>query len=223
MTTSTPTRLGGLALVLGAVLAFSPISPGKDASLALDPTWTPGHLIDLSSYLFLLLGLPTLVPATARGSGPLATLGYAAFVTRLALSVGSQLYEARVVPVLARQSSQTPALADHGNLNSIYGSSGAWVNVALSMGGVLFGIALWRSAPKTRWVAGLIAVGSAAAAVVPPLGIVLFSVGFGWLGLRILLRRDALTPLRSSHHAAIAAQTAAPGPLIPNLDGTSTR
>lgn len=212
MTTSAPARLGGLALVIGAALAFSPFSPGKDASLALDPSWTPGHLIDLSSYLFLLLGLPTLIAAAGRGSGPLAFLGYAAFMSRLALSIGSQLYEARVVPVLARQPSQAPALADHGDLNSLYGSSGEWVNVALSVGGVLFGIALWRSAPRIRWVAGLVSVGSAVAAVVPPLGIVLFSVGFGWLGLRILLRHDALTPLRSPRRAAVATQTAAPGP-----------
>lgn len=205
MKLNTPARLGGGALIVATILAFSPLSPGKDVALAHTSTWTPGHLIDLTSYLFTLLGLPAIYGSIGKRSGALAAIGYAAFVVRLALSAGSSLYEARVVPILASHSSLTPALASGGTLNSIYGRSALWFSIVLSAGGVLFGVALWRSAPKMRWTGALVAVGSAAAAVIPPLGIVMFTVGFGWLGVRLLRRGDATTPWRASGEAASPA------------------
>jgi hypothetical protein len=198
----TPARLGGGALIVATILAFSPLSPGKDVTLAHTSTWTPGHLIDLASYLFTLLGIPAIYGSIGKRSGALAALGYAAFVVRLALSAGSSLYEARVVPILVDHASLTPVLASGGTLNSIYGPSALWLSIVLSAGGVLFGVALWRSAPKMRWTGALVAVGSAAAAVIPPLGIVMFTVGFGWLGARLLRRGDATTPWRVSDEAA---------------------
>jgi hypothetical protein len=192
-----PARLGGLALLIGALLALSPISPGKDVSLALESAWTPGHLVDLASYMFLLLGLPAICGSVGDRLGPVGAIGYVAFVARLTLSVGSQLYEARVVPVLVRQSELAPLMTSQGNLQNIYGSAAIWLSIALSTGGVLFAMALWRAAPKLRWIAGLIGLGSALAAVIPPLGIVMFSVGFGWIGGRLLKSGDVATPLRA--------------------------
>ena len=186
-----PARLGGGALIVATILAFSPLSPGKNAALAHN--------------LFTLLGLPAIYASIGKRSGTLAALGYTAFVVRLALSAGSSLYEARVVPVLAGHSRLGPALASGGTLNSIYGPSALWFSIVLSAGGVLFGIALWRSAPTMRWTGSLVAAGSAAAAVIPPLGIVIFTVGFGWLGVRLLRRGDATLPLRASAGTASPA------------------
>ena len=194
----TPARLGGAALLVATVLAFSPLSPGKNVALVHTSTWTAGHLIDLASYLFTLLGLPAVYGSLGSRGGLPAALGYAAFAVRLALSSGSSLYEARVVPVLAGHADLAPALASNGSLYSIYGPFALGLNIALSAAGILLGVAVWRSGPKMRWTGGLISVGSATAAVLPPLGVVLFTVGFGWLGARLLLRGDVTTPIRAS-------------------------
>ena len=160
--------------------------PGKVLDQADRVIFAPGVApVDLT------LDAPAIYASIGKRSGALAALGYTAFVIRLALSAGSSLYEARVVPILASHPSLTPALASGGSLSSIYGPSALWVSIVLSAGGVLFGVALWRSAPKMGWAGALVAVGSAASAVIPPLGIVMFTVGFGWLGVRLLRRGDA--------------------------------
>jgi hypothetical protein len=207
-----PARLGGLCLLIGAVLALSPLSPGKDVSLALGSTWTPGHLIDLASYLFLLLGLPAVYASMGERLGWAGAIGYIAFVTRMALSMGSHLYEARVVPVLVRRPELASSITSNGTLNNIYGPSATWIAIVLSAGGVLFGVALWRVTPAMRWPAALIAVGSAVAAVIPPLGIVMFSVGFGWLGSRLLKSADARSPLRTPRSTPAREATNVPMP-----------
>lgn len=209
MTTTSSIRTGGFSLFVGAVLALSPLSPGKDAGLALDRTWALGHSIDLASYLFLLLGLPAVLasmsgrrelPSWVAGCG---LIGYAAFTTRLALSVGSHLYEARVVPVLAARPEAALALRPEGALYSLFGSRSTnivWVGV-LTLGCLPFAVALWHAATTTRWAAALIALGLVLAVAIPPLGIVIFSLVLGWLGVRLVVHADVTVPIRHSRTA----------------------
>ncbi len=201
---TTSVRAGGFSLLLGALLALSPLSPGKDATLALDRTWALGHYIDLASYLFLLLGLPAVLASMTgnRESASWVTrcglIGYAAFSTRLALSVGSHLYEARVVPLLAARPGTASALSPDGALYSLFGSRPTnivWVG-ALTLGCLPFAAALWLAARTTRWAAALVALGLVIAVVIPPVGIVIFSLTLGWLGARLVVHADVAAPIR---------------------------
>jgi len=185
-------RLGGAVLLIGAVLGIG-VNLGLTIIPSDRPTTNPTVIalgwMDILVGLLIILALPTLVSRVALGSRVLTVLGFAGLVMGfLAFSVSLGFERAVDGPYMVMHHTDLSAGPPRGGVLLIGG-------LAKIVGGVLFGIAAFRSNAVSRVAAVLIIAASAifASGLIPHIpelvdvvsGVMLL-VGFGICGLQLL-------------------------------------
>ena len=167
MSTTTLTRLSGLALMAAFALALAggilhPVIGGDShaaPSLA-QPLFPTAHLLVFLGEICLLFGLPGLYATIAPKTGLLGLLGFVLyFFANATLASFVTAYEAFVVPVLAADPATSALVAPGGTIPSsapfavLQGVGG----LVYMLGLVLLGIAVFRSGVMPRWTGALMA------------------------------------------------------------------
>lgn len=187
-------RLGGGALVVGAaagivvqlILAVNPSDKPTLNSTVVAMGW-----MDMVVGLVLILALPVLLSCVAAGSRILSVLGYAclamAFVAYSEILGFERAVDSPYLVAHHVDLSQGPPL---GMLVTLL--VGGFAKI---IGGIVFGIAAWRSRAVSRVAAGLIIASSVifASGLIPYIGEVvdlvgglMLLVGLGMCGLQLL-------------------------------------
>jgi hypothetical protein len=170
MNMNSNSRWQGLALLIGGILLGVGLlihpDEAADPGAVLSARWALAHGLLLIGAVPILLGLGRLYQ---RASGGLAFIGYLLTFGGIALFVFFFALEAFVVPVIAADPNAQDLLDPAGPL--LGGPLGLFLLVTgliFTLGAILFGIAILRSATLPRWSGVLFIIGSAVA-FVPPL------------------------------------------------------
>jgi hypothetical protein len=183
MSSSNLNRMGGLALILGALLMsvsswfrFS----GQDLATGVQPFFATSWLITFVGGLFLLLGLPAMYVHQSHKAGKLGLIGFVmTFLGIAILEVGSAVLDGSGIP-------QAQVGAGFSNVFLVG-------FIALNLGLIIYGIAMLRARVYPRWAAALMIVGVPAIFLlgsIPLVGAkpeVLIFLGLAWCGL-VLVR-----------------------------------
>ena len=198
-TTSGLIRWTGLA-AMGAGIIFAVIQPIHPLDILSSVTTTPWVIIQSVKTVMCFLGLLGMVGLYSRQvkeTGWLGLAGYLLFSLFYALTIAFAFAEALILPLLA---TQAPKFID-GFLGIINGAASevslgalptlyAVAGVGYVLGGLLFGIAMFRARILPRWAAGLFAAGALlpiVLAMLPhpldrtfavPMGVALVGLGF---------------------------------------------
>lgn len=191
-------RWSGLAAI-GAGLIFAgiqPVHPPDQIASVTTGTWATVITLKLAMCLLFLIAVTGLYARQVEASGILGLAGMLLLVISWFLQTGFVFAELLILPTLASSSpgyvesflgifNGVPGSMDIGPITAIYGVVGLFY----LLGGIVFGIAMVRSAVLPRWPAILLAVAALAtpaAALLPhaaqryaavPMG-----VAFIWLG-----------------------------------------
>lgn len=167
MSTTTLTRLSGLALMATFALALTggilhPVIGGDShaaPSLA-QPLFPTAHLLVFLGEICLLFELPGLYASIAPRTGLLGLFGFVLyFFANATLASFVTAYEAFIVPVLAADPATSALVAPGGAIPSsapfavLQGVGG----LVYMLGLVLLGIAVFRSGVMPRWMGALMA------------------------------------------------------------------
>jgi hypothetical protein len=167
MSTTTLTRLSGLALMAAFALALTggilhPVIEGDShaaPSLA-QPLFPTAHLVVFLGEVCLLFGLPGLYTSIAPKTGLLGLLGFVLyFFANATLASFVTAYEAFIVPVLAADPTTSALVAPGGAIPSsapfavLQGLGG----LVYMLGLVVLGVAVFRSRVMPRWTGALMA------------------------------------------------------------------
>ncbi|MBI5292148.1 MAG: hypothetical protein HY872_09760 [Chloroflexi bacterium] len=163
-------RWQGLALLIGGILMGVGLlihpNDAADPGAVLSARWALAHGLLLIGAVPVLLGLSSLYQ---RAGGGLAFIGYLLTFGGVALFIFAFALEAFVVPVMAADPNAQALLDPAGPL--LGGSLGLFLLVTglvFTVGAILLGIAILRSATLPKWSGVLFIIGSAVA-FVPPL------------------------------------------------------
>lgn len=194
---------GAAAAVGGAIFIAVQINhPAMEVASVETTEWVVRSTAKLVMSGLVLLGITGIYLRQYRRAGLLGLIGYLVFAAGFFLMSSVEAIAAAVLPSLAATepgyvndvvvsgAGGTPA-GDIGGLQTLLAASG----FGYIVGGLIFGIALYRSGVLARWAAALLAVGTvstAALAVLPesfnrPLAIPL---GIALIGLGVSLWRD---------------------------------
>jgi hypothetical protein len=197
---------GIAAMAAGIIFAgIQPIHPADTLSSVSTTAWAIITPLKTVMCLLFLIGLTGIYARQVEKAGWIGLAGFLLFSLSWAVNLAYIFAEAFILPPLA---ATAPKFVDDflygvitgnatetglGALPIIYGLSGF---VGYMLGGVLFGIALFRAGVLSRWPAGLLAVAAALtplAALLPheiqrlagmPVGIAV-----AWLGYALLSER----------------------------------
>ncbi len=188
--TSSWHRVGGAVLAVGGftLLTGLLVVPGPFVADVGASTWVPGHALNVAGYLLLVIGLPTVAGSLGPRLRWTGAVGYAALMTRFALSSGSHLYSMWLLPQLAPHRELHDDLTSAGPLASIYSGHGDLINLVLAIGLVGLAWTFWRCPRHLRMVAVLLLVTAVAQAASNPLALLGYAVLAIWLGLRLAVR-----------------------------------
>jgi hypothetical protein len=225
ITTSTLTRAaGGCAAAAGAIFVGVQIKhPAWDVTAFTDSvSWQIRSIAKLVMCGLAIAGLTGMYLHQRRRVGALGLAGYLVFAAAYFLMASVEAIAAFVLPTLAhsepgyvndvlRASAGEKPAGDIGSLQTLF----TLVGLLYMVGGLLFGIALFRARVLARWAAALLAVGTvatAALAVLPqsfdrPLAV---PTGVALIGLGISLWRTQRAGV-----PAVAAVAAAPVVVAP--------
>jgi hypothetical protein len=167
MSTTTLTRLSGLALMVALALALTggilhPVIGGDShaASSLAQPLFPTAHLLVFLGEVCLLFGLPGLYASIAPKTGLLGLLGFVLyFFANAILASFVTAYEAFIVPVLAADPTTSALVAPGGAIPSsapfavLQGLGG----LVYMLGLVVLGVAVFRSRVMPRWTGALMA------------------------------------------------------------------
>jgi hypothetical protein len=167
MSTTTLTRLSGLALMAALALALTggilhPVIGGDShaASSLAQPLFPTAHLLVFLGEVCLLFGLPGLYASIAPKTGLLGLLGFVLyFFANAILASFVTAYEAFIVPVLAADPTTSALVAPGGAIPSsapfavLQGLGG----LVYMLGLVVLGVAVFRSRVMPRWTGALMA------------------------------------------------------------------
>ena len=202
MSTSRIYRLGGLSLLVGALIMIVGVwvrLNGSDLAAIVQPIYSTSWLLNLIGGLFLLLGLTAMYAYQSRQAGTLGLIGFVlAFLGLAALEVGTSAIDGGVRPLLAVNPA-TQSLAQTGSSLSQGGPGFDIVFligfVAIILGEILYGIATLRARVFPRWAAVLIIVGVPAiflGGLLPVVGNkpeALTLLGLAWCGYFLLANK----------------------------------
>jgi hypothetical protein len=169
ITTPKLIRWAGLAAMGAGILfiAIQAIHPLDVLSSVTTTRWAIVHYLSIAMDMFALLGLAGLYARQVEKSGWLGLAGYLLFSLFWAVSLALHFIEAFVEPVVATEAPKFVA----GLLGMVNGapseiSLGALPAVSMlagiagyALGGLLFGIAVFRARILPRWAGGLLAFG----------------------------------------------------------------
>lgn len=220
ITTTTLTRTAGVAAVLAGVL-FITVQighPHLDFAFATTSEYVVRHVMKILVAALSLVGITGMYLRQVREVGILGLLGYVLFSAGFLLLLSVEVIGAVVLPAIADTSPHYVrdvfAVTTGGAAGSDIGliqDLSKLVGFGFIVGGLIFGIALFRAQLLARWAAALLAVSTAAtvlAAVLPQVNFRLFAipVGIALIGLGHSLRRDQRTATALPRARAVNAQ-----------------
>jgi len=224
MSSSGLTRAAGAAAVVaGAIFITVQINhPASDAFTTETGEWVVRSCAKMVMAALALAGITGMYLRQHRQAGVLGLVGYLVFAVGYLAMFAVQVIAAAVLPslvdtqpgfvddVVAAAAGGTPS-GDIGGLQTLFNVAGA----GYILGGLLFGIALFRSGVLARWAAALLAVATvstASLAVLPHAFDRPFAVptGIAFIGLGVSLWRSARqTDAQATSEAAQVEQPAA--------------
>ena len=171
-------RWSGLAALAAGIIfmVIQPIHPPDALSSVTTRGWVVIQSLKLAMCLLFIVGVTGLYLRQSGRMGWLGLAGFVAFAAAWALQVPYVFVNAYILPLLAAPApafvesylgivSGVPATMGLGALPTIY----LVVGVLYLLGGLLFGIAVFRARVLPRWSGALLALGS-----VLPLGLTSF-------------------------------------------------
>jgi hypothetical protein len=215
ITTTTLTRAAGVAAVAAGLLfiLIQLIHPHEDVATVTTTAWAFTALLTMAMSVLLLVGLTGLYLRQVTETSVLGLVGFLLFGACFMLTIAATFVEVFVLPPLADQAPQYVddflATFTGGAVTGDVGSlpvAGLVSAVGYLLGGLLFGVALFRARILARWAALLLAVGSVATLLVPLLPhsldrLLAFPVGLALAGLGYSLWREQ----RRSSHVSVSS------------------
>ena len=206
ITTTKLTRAAGLSAVAGGLLfiAVQIKHPHLDATFITTTEYAVRETMKIFMTVFSLIGITGIYLRQVRQIGVLGLIGYVVLGVGYLALLGVQVVGVFVLPslaasqpgyvndVLAVATSGTP-IGDVGRMQTL-----SHIGIAYIVGGLIFGIALFRANVLARWAAVLLSVGAVATvatAQLPELTQRLFAipVGVAMIGLGYSLWRTTRT------------------------------
>ena len=200
-------RAAGLSAVAGGLLflAVQFKHPILDATFASTTEYAVRETMKIFMAVFSLIGITGIYLRQVKQTGVLGLIGYLVLGVGYLTIMSVQVIGAFVLPDLAARepgyvndvfavaTSDTP-VGDVGGVQTL-----TYVAITYIVGGIIFGIALFRANILARWAAALMSVGAVATVatfVVPELIQRLFAlpVGVALIGLGYSLWREQRTP-----------------------------
>jgi hypothetical protein len=212
ITTTKLARAAGLFAVVGGLLfiAVQIKHPHLNAAFTTTTEYAVRETMKIFMAVFSLIGITGIYLRQARQTAVLGLIGYVVLAAGYLAILGTQVVGVFVLPTLAASqpgyvndvfavaTSRTP-VGDIGSLQILIKGGG----FAYVLGGIIFGIALFRAHVSPRWAAALLSVGAAAilaTSVLPELTQRLFAipVSVALVGLGYALWREQRTQKVSS-------------------------
>jgi len=208
ITTTKLGRAAGLcALVAGLLyIVVQLIHPDENVAQVTTTAWTATHLLTLAMAVLALFGISGMYLRQVSETGVLGLLGFLLFGLFFLVVVAATFVEAIVLPAIA---GEAPGYVNdflativgetvRGDVGSFTVANGVAGGTYL-LGGLLFGIALYRAGVLARWAALLLAIGSLATLAVAVLPesldrLAAFPVGIALVGLGYSLWREGDQP-----------------------------
>lgn len=210
MSSSTVYRLSGAVLIAGSlfIIVSNLLLPGRDALLS---SWYASmSLLNFIGGMLVLLSLPALYARLHKQIGVVGLIGFALLVfSGLMLGIGAGMLDMVVDPYLAQYA---PSLQIQESGPPILGIYFPLAGIMQILGAILFGVMTLRAGAllgTVRWAGILVIIGSIGNIlghfglpnIVGNIGVVLFFVGFIWLGYFLVTEQQA---------AAVRVMTAPP-------------
>jgi hypothetical protein len=220
VTTTTLTRAAGLAAVAAGLLfiLIQFIHPQEGAASVTTTAWTVTHALGVVMAALTLVGISGMYLRQVRETGLPGLIGFVLFGSCYLLITAFEFVEAFVLPAVA---DQAPQFVDDflaiaatgvivGDVVALVMAS-AVTGVTYVLGGLLFGVALFRAGILARWAAVLLAVGSVGTLSVSVLPLALdrliaVPLGVALAGLGYSLWREQRTPAGRSLPSAAGPQ-----------------
>jgi hypothetical protein len=204
-------RVAGLAAaVAGLVFVLLQfIHPEETIPNVTTTTWKIVHIVTLAMAILALVGVLGMYLRQVEEAGVLGFVAVILYSCGFFLIFAFSFVEAAVLPQLAdaepRYVADVLALTATGEATGEVGGLGvANVGSAVTylLGGVLFGVALWRARVLWRWAAALLVIGALSTILIRVLPesldrMVAIPVGVAWAGLGISLWQSTSTRLGS--------------------------
>jgi hypothetical protein len=219
ITTTKLTRAAGLSAVAGGLLfiAVQFKHPHLDATFTTTTEYAVRETMKIFMAVFSLIGITGIYLRQVRQIGVLGLIGYVVLGVGYLAILSVQVIGVFVLPtlagiqpgyvndVLAVAHSATP-VGDIGSLQILFNVLFAYI-----VGGIIFGIALFRANILARWAAVLLSVGAVATvatAQLPELTQRLFAipVGVALIGLGYSLWREQRTQKTQSLSSPVSSQ-----------------
>jgi hypothetical protein len=207
ITTTTLTRAASLSAIAGGLLfiAVQFKHPQLDATFATTTEYAVRETMKIFMAVFSLIGITGIYLRQVRQAGVLGLIGYVVLSIGYLAILSVQVVGVFVLPtlaasqpgyvndVLAAATSRTPA-GDIGPMQTL-----AQAGIAYIVGGIIFGIALFRARVLARWAAVLLSAGAVATFatfILPETTQRLFAipVSVALIGLGYSLWRDQRSP-----------------------------
>jgi hypothetical protein len=178
ITTTKLTSMAGLAAIAAGLIfmVIQFIHPAEDAATAVTVEWTTVSVLTGAMAMLAILGISGLYLRNVQRMGVLGLLGFVLFAGCFMVITAWSFVEIVVLPPLAEQAPQfvDDFLAVPGGGEVVADVGAAKVAAGITavgylLGGLLFGVALFRARVVARWAALLLAAGSVVTVLVPVL------------------------------------------------------
>jgi hypothetical protein len=208
-------RVAGLAAVVAGLVfvLLQFIHPDETIQNVTTMTWKVVHVMTLAMAILALVGVLGMYLRQVEEAGVLGFVAVVLYGCGFFLIFGFSFVEAAVLPHLAdtnpRYVADVLALTATGEAPGEVGGLGA-ANVGSAvtylLGGVLFGVALWRARVLWRWAAALLVIGALSTILIRVLPesldrMVAIPVGLAWAGLGISLWQSTRSRVYSAKNA----------------------
>jgi hypothetical protein len=215
-------RVAGLAAVVAGLVfvLLQFIHPDETIQNVTTMTWKVVHVMTLAMAILALVGVLGMYLRQVEEAGVLGFVAVVLYGCGFFLIFGFSFVEAAVLPHLAdtnpRYVADVLALTATGEAPGEVGGLGA-ANVGSAvtylLGGVLFGVALWRARVLWRWAAALLVIGALSTILIRVLPASLdrspaIPVGVAWAGLGISLWQSIRVRSHSAKNANEGAAAA---------------
>ena len=212
ITTTRLTRGAGLSAVVAGLLfiVIQLVHPHEDVAAVTTTAWIVVALLTMAMSVLLLVGLTGMYLRQVTETGLPGLVGFLLFGSTFVLTIAVTFVEVFVLPRLADQAPQyvEDFLATFTG-GAVVGDVGSLplaslvAAVGYLLGGLLFGLVLYRARILARWASLLLAVGSVATLLVPVLPhaldrLIAFPVGLALAGLGYSLWREQASTTQQS-------------------------
>jgi hypothetical protein len=220
LTTTKLMRAAGLCALIAGMLFLLPqfIHPEDEIAQVTTSGWAVAHMVNMTMGILALIGLTGLYLRQVKESGVLGLIGFLVFGTGFLMIAIVSFAETVILPQIADTDPRyvsdvlatlvgDPVRGDVGGLTLANGVAGA----TYLLGGLVFGIVLYRAGVVARWAALLLAIGSGAsllAGVLPDsmFRTATFPTAIALMGLGYSLWREQADVASMSVHSVRTSQ-----------------